>query len=76
MHSLLRNDSYLDIWAYGKTRQVSTEDGTKVFDQPKDAWIEVLIPPLIDQETWDMVQILKKQRLMRSTRNTKVFYLG
>ena len=57
------------------TRQVSTEDGTKVFDQPKDAWIEVPIPPLIDQETWDMVQILKKQRLMRSTRNTKVFYL-
>ena len=75
VHSLLGNDSYLGIWAYGKTRQVSTEDGTKVFDQPKDAWIEVPIPPLIDQETWDMVQILKKQRLMRSTRNTKVFYL-
>ena len=45
VHSLLGNDSYLGIWAYGKTRQVSTEDGTKVFDQPKDAWIEVPIPP-------------------------------
>ena len=75
VHSLLGNDSYLGIWSYGKTRQVSTEDGTKVFDQPKDAWIEVPIPPLVDQETWDMVQVLKKQRLMRSKRNTKVFYL-
>ena len=35
VHSLLGNDSYLGIWSYGKTRQVSTEDGTKVFDRPK-----------------------------------------
>ena len=33
------------------------------------------IPPLVDQNTWDRTQILKKQRLMRSTRNTKAFYL-
>ena len=37
VHSLLGNDSYLGIWAYGKTRQVSTEDGKRVFDQPKEA---------------------------------------
>ena len=75
VHSLLGNDSYLGIWAYGKTRQVSTEDGKRVFDQPKEAWIEVPIPPLVDQNTWDRTRILKKQRLMRSTRNTKAFYL-
>ena len=75
VHSLLGNDSYLGIWAYGKTRQVSTEDGKRVFDQPKEAWIEVPIPPLVDQNTWDRTRILKKQRLMRSKRNTKAFYL-
>ena len=75
VHSLLGNDSYLGIWAYGKTRQVSTEDGKRVFDQPKEAWIEVPIPPLVDQDTWDRTQILKKQRLRRSKRNTKAFYL-
>ena len=32
-------------------------------------------PPLVDEQTWDRAQIIKKQRTSLSKRNTKVFYL-
>ena len=47
----------------------------KVYDQPKQTWIEVPIPQLIDDETWEQTQALKKQRGRRAKRNTKVLYL-
>ena len=62
-------------WVYGKERHISTEDGTKSYDQPRDTWIEVPVPPLVDEETWERAQKLKKQRSRRAGRNTKVLYL-
>ena len=47
----------------------------KVYDQPKDTWIEIPVPQLIDDETWERSQKLKKQRRRRAKRNTKVLYL-
>ena len=75
MHRIIGHESYKGVWSYGQTRKVSTEDGLKVYEQPRDTWIEVPIPPLVDAETWDRAQKLKKQRRVKSKRNTKVFYL-
>ena len=75
VHTLLRNTAYKGTWSYGQTRQVLTEQGRRVYDQPQDTWIQVPVPPLVDEETWDRVQVLKKQRLKRSKRNTREFYL-
>ena len=75
VHTLLRNTTYKGTWSYGQTRQVLTEQGRRVYDQPQDTWIQVPVPPLVDEETWDRVQVLKKQRLKRSKRNTREFYL-
>ena len=44
----------------------STEDGTKVYDQPKETWMEIPIPQLIDHETWERAQKVKKQRSRRA----------
>ena len=33
------------------------------------------IPPLVTPETWDLAQLIKKERTIESSRNTKVFYL-
>ena len=41
----------------------------------RDTWIGVRFPPLVDEETWEHAQVLRKRRLNRSARNTKVFYL-
>ena len=75
IHYVLANATYTGTWVYGKERHISTEDGTKSYDQPRDTWIEVPVPPLVDEETWERAQALKKQRSRRARRNTKVLYM-
>ena len=75
IHRILRNEVYVGTWWYGKTRQVATEEGRKIYEQPENTWIAVSFPPLVDEETWDRVQAIKKRRTSQSRRNTKVFYL-
>ena len=75
IHYVLANATYTGTWVYGKTRVISTDYGTKEYDQPRDTWIEVPVPPLVDEKTWERAQKLKKQRSKRAKRNTKVLYL-
>ena len=75
VHHILKNATYTGTWVYGRYRHVSTEDGMKVYDQPKDTWIEIPVPQIIDDETWKRAQKLKKQRGSKAKRNTKVVYL-
>ena len=75
IHYVLANATYTGTWVYGKERHISTEDGTESYDQPRDTWIEVPVPALVDGETWERAQALKKQRSKKAKRNTKVLYL-
>ena len=75
IHYVLGNATYTGMWVYGKGRHISTEDGTKSYKQPEDTWIGVLVPQIIDAETWQRVQALKKHRARNAKRNTKVLYL-
>ena len=75
VHHILGNATYTGTWVYGRYRHVSTEDGMKVYDQPKDTWIEIPVPQVVDDETWKRAQKLKKQRGSKAKRNTKVVYL-
>ena len=72
---VLGNATYRGSWFYGKYRHVATEDGVQLHEQPRDRWIEIPIPQVIDDATWERSQALKKQRSTRSKRNTKVLYL-
>ena len=75
IHYVLANATYTGTWVYGKERHISTEDGTKSYDQPRETWIEVPVSSLVDEETWEGAQKLKKQRSRTAGRNTKVLYL-
>ena len=75
VHHILGNATYTGTWVYGKYRHVATEDGMKIHDQPRDTWIEIPVPQVIDDETWKRAQKLKKQRSIRAKRNTKVLHL-
>ena len=75
VHHILGNATYTGSWVYGKYRHVSTEDGMKVYDQPKDTWIEIPVPQVVDDKTWKRAQKLKKERSRKAKRNTKVLYL-
>ena len=45
------------------------------YHRPEEEWVEVPFPAVVDEEIWDLAQETKKQRLTRSGRNTKLFYL-
>ena len=75
IHRILSNETYKGTWWYGKARYVSTEDGVRVHEQPKDDWLGVPFPPLVDEETWERARVLRRRRFTRAKRNTKVFYL-
>ncbi len=75
VNSILGREVYKGSWHYGKARWVVTEAGERVYPQPRDQWIEVPFPSLVDEETWNRAQDLKKQRRQESQRNTKIFYL-
>ena len=66
IHYVLANATYTGTWVYGKERHISTEEGTKVHEQPEDTWIEIPVPQIIDAETWERAQALKKQRSRRA----------
>ena len=75
VHQLLGNPVYTGTWSYGRTRNIATDEGKRVFAQPTERWIDVPVPPLVDQEIWDRAQAAKRARLSRAKRNTKVLYL-
>ena len=75
VHALLGKEVYKGTWWYGKARWVATEGRDRVIRQPEDKWIGVPFPPLVDEQTWDRAQSIKKQRASLSKRNTKVFFL-
>ncbi len=75
VYRILGNETYRGVWNYGQTRTTRTDQGKKVRNRPRETWISVAVPPLVDEETWDRAQRLKKERLRGSRRNTKVFYL-
>ena len=75
LHRVLANPAYKGTWMYGRRRTIVTEEGTKVYEQPKETWIAIPFPPLVDEATWDLAQQAKRQRRDMSKRNTKEFYL-
>ena len=75
IHRVLSNTAYKGVWSFGRTRQVSTETGRRIYERPRDKWIDIPFPPLVDEVIWERAQELKKKRIQRSKRNTKTFYL-
>ena len=75
VNRILRNEAYMGTWWFGKTRNVSTEDGRRIYDQPRDQWIAIPFPPLVDRTTWERAQELKKLRMSWAKRNTRTFYM-
>ena len=75
VNRILRNEAYRGTWWYGKARHTATDSGMLRHRQPRERWIGVPFPPLVDEETWERAQALRKRRLTRSPRNTKTFHL-
>ena len=75
VHRMLANPAYKGTMAFGRTRNISTDEGKRVFAQPADSWIEVPVPPLVDADAWNRAQAAKRARYNGAKRNTKALYL-
>ncbi len=75
VHAIMSSETYRGTYWYGKSSWVTTEDGTKGTKNPKDTWIGIPFPPLVDEKTWERVKARKFKRFSHSKRNTKTFYL-
>jgi site-specific DNA recombinase len=67
--SIIERETYAGVWRFG-VRIGSTRNV-----RPKDDWIEIEVPPLVNRETWEAAQELRGQNKQFSRRNKKHSYL-
>ena len=84
--AMLRNPAYCGKACYGKTEHAERQRVTKPLgskggfvvqdgcnrEKPKEEWIEIAVPAIINQETFDIAQERLKSNKLHSQRNTKV----
>lgn len=54
---ILRNEDYLGTFYYGKSQVVQNNGKRKQVPRPKEEWIAVPIPPILDNEIFQKVQM-------------------
>lgn len=62
MSGILNNETYVGRWYYGKKKNVKEPNGKiKQVKQPRSKWLLIEVPPIIDEETFNLVQKRRKQ---------------
>lgn len=67
--SVIERETYAGVWRFG------VRIGPTRNERPKEEWIEVNVPPLVDRETWKAAQEIRGQNKLFSQRNKKHNYL-
>lgn len=79
LRRILRRETYLGTWYWGKSKKVVViVAGRKIKREvkaPREKWIGVEVPVIINQATFDTAQALLKSNKQNSPRNTKYEYL-
>lgn len=84
--AMLRNPAYCGKACFGKTEHAERQRITKPLrakggyvvrngcnrEKPREEWIEIRVPAIVDEATFDIVQERLKSNKARSQRNTKV----
>jgi site-specific DNA recombinase len=76
LSKILRNEVYKGYYFYGKT-EIVQKHGTKTkVNKPKEEWIKIPIPALLDEETFEQLQLKLKSNARRQRgAKPKAFYL-
>jgi len=73
--NILRNETYAGVWYFGKWRVERFNGKTRTFRAPREQWIPVEVPAIIDRKTWKAAQKRLEMNRINSPRNTKRQYL-
>jgi len=54
---MLRNETYMGVWHWGKTRRVKRGDRIVQEPRPREEWLSLPVPALVDETTWQRAQV-------------------
>ena len=69
VNNILNNEVYVGTWFFGKY------NGRSKRQNPRETWIAVSVPSIVDQGTWERAQVQLKRNKEMASRNTKYPYL-
>ncbi len=72
---ILKNVTYTGKWYYNKTKTVKVDGKKRQVKRPRSEWIEVDVPAIIDQQTFEAAQAQRKANSTLAKRNTSRQYL-
>lgn len=73
---ILNNETYTGSWHYRKRKRMKMPDGTtKLLQQPRENWIEVKVPAIINKDTFRAAQRARKLNKIGKGKQHKHFYL-
>ena len=72
---ILHNQTYTGIWYYNKTMTIKVDGKRKQVPRPREEWIEVSVPAIIDTDTFEVAQTQLYTNKAVAKRNTKHQYL-
>ena len=76
VHYILDNETYVGRWHYRKTRRGKTAQGTpRHAERPRDEWIEVRVPAIIEEVTFQAAQNQRELNKRQMGKQRKHFYL-
>lgn len=74
LYRILKDELYRGVWHYGKTRKVGGKFG-KAVKVPRDDWIPVEVPAIVDEESWSWAQVRQKGTAQAFQRRVTHSYL-
>lgn len=79
LHDLLTSETYMGTLYYGKRERTASPNNpdkkTAWRVKPKDEWIAIAVPPIIDEDTFHAAQRQRERNAQNSRRNRKHDYL-
>ena len=72
---ILRNPTYKGEWFWNKTRRVKRGDKKVQEPRPREEWLTVPVPALVDAATWERAQEQLARNKQTARRNAKREYL-
>lgn len=72
---ILRNKSYTGEFYYGKTKVMQINGEKKQLPRPKEEWIKIKIPNIMDQKTYEDVQLAIDRLNNAKGRKSKTYLL-
>ena len=72
---ILRSETYKGDYFYNKRISNVSAGSNLPRIKPREKWIPIKVPPIVNKEIWDKAQACIDSRRIKSARNTKAFYL-